>query len=64
MKQHTREFIENVMANIVGNSITDGDKLDYLRALLISIVELHEKVDKLTEMVKEVKDGNIITGND
>lgn len=64
MKQHTREFVENVMANIVGNSITDGDKLDYLRALLISIVELHEKVDKLTEMVKEVKNGNNITGND
>lgn len=64
MNQHTREFIENVMANIVGNSITDGDKLDYLRALLISIVELHEKVDKLTEMVKEVKNGNNITGND
>ena len=64
MRQHTREFVENVMANIVGNSITDGDKLDYLRALLISIVELHEKVDKLTEMVKEVKNGNNIIGND
>jgi hypothetical protein len=64
MRQHTSEFVENVMANIVGNSITDGDKLDYLRALLISIVELHEKVDKLTELVKEVKNGNNITGND
>lgn len=50
-------FAENVLANIVGNSLTDEDKLKLLRAILISVVELNEKVDKLTEQVKEVKNG-------
>lgn len=53
MNKRTQEFVESVFANIVGNSLTDADKLDLLRAILISVVELHEKVDKLSEQIKE-----------
>lgn len=58
MNKRTQEFVESVVANIVGNSITDVDKLDLLRAILISVVELNEKVDKLTEQLKEKNNGN------
>lgn len=57
MNKRTQEFVESVVANIVGNSLTDVDKLDLLRAILISIVELHEKVDRLTEQLKEKRNG-------
>lgn len=58
MNKRTQEFVESVVANLVGNSITDVDKLDLLRAILIAVVELHEKVDKLTEQLKEKQNGN------
>lgn len=54
MNKRIQEFVESVVANIVGNSITDVDKLDLLRAILISVVELSEKVDRLTEQVKKI----------
>ena len=57
MSKRTQEFVESVVANLVGNSITDVDKLDLLRAILISVVELNEKVDKLTEQLKEKQNG-------
>ena len=53
MNKRTQEFVESVVANIVGNSITDVDKLDLLRAILISVVELNDKVDKLSEQLKQ-----------
>ena len=57
MNKRTQEFVESVVANIVGNSITDVDKLDLLRAILISVVELNAKVDKLTEQLQEENNG-------
>lgn len=57
MEPYTKEFIDNVLANVVGNALTDSDKMNMLRAILISVVELHEKVDKLSEQLKEKQNG-------
>ena len=41
------QFAENVLANLVGNAVTDQENSDILRATLIGVCEINNKVEGL-----------------
>ena len=44
-------FLQDILGNIVGNALTDGQKMQLLDSLFRMVIELHDKLDRIEHKI-------------
>ena len=44
-------FLQDVLGNIVGNTLTDNQKMQLLESLFCMVIELHTKLDRIEHKI-------------
>lgn len=44
-------FLQDVLGNIVGNTLTDNQKMQLLESLFRMVIELHNKLDRIEHKI-------------
>lgn len=48
-------FVQDVIGNIVGNTLTDSQKLGLLESLFGMVIELHVKLDRIEHKIDNIE---------
>lgn len=48
-------FLQDILGNIVGNTLTDNQKMELLEALFRMVIELHGKLDRIEQKINKIE---------
>lgn len=48
-------FIQDVLGNIIGNTLTDTQKMELLEVLFRMVIELHAKLDRIEHKIDNIE---------
>lgn len=48
-------FLQDIIGNIVGNTLTDNQKMELLEVLFRMVIELHNKLDRIEHKINKIE---------
>ena len=54
MSSNVEQFLQDVLGNIVGNTLTDVQKMEILETTVRMLIDVHRKLDKIDKRLKDI----------